>query len=98
MDCGNYRGVRLLEHGMKVYEYVLERRLREIVDIGDYQFGFRQGRSTTGAIFIVRQLQEKQNQKKKLFQIFIELEKAFDSATKSDRMGIKKENDTRENV
>ena len=24
MECGNYRGVRLLEHGMKVYEYVLE--------------------------------------------------------------------------
>jgi len=79
MDCGNYRGVRLLEHGMKVYEYVLERRLREIVDIGDYQFGFRQGRSTTGAIFIVRQLQEKYNQKKrKLYHIFIDLEKAFD--------------------
>jgi len=23
MACGKYRGVRLLEHGMKVYEYVL---------------------------------------------------------------------------
>jgi len=79
MECGNYRGVRLLEHCMKVYEYVLERRLREIVDIGSYQFGFRQGRSTIGAIFIVRQLQEKYNQKKtKLYHIFIDLEKAFD--------------------
>ena len=74
MECGNYRGVRLLEHGMKVYEYVLERRLRKIVDIGSYQFGFRQGRSTTGAIFIVRQLQETYNQKKtKLYHIFIDL-------------------------
>ena len=79
MDCGNYRGVRLLEHGMKVYKYVLEKKLRKIVDIGSYQFGFRQGMSTTGAIFIVRQLQEKYNQKKtKLFHIFIYLEKAFD--------------------
>ena len=36
MDCGNYRGVMLLEHGMKVYESVLE------IDIGRYQFGLRQ--------------------------------------------------------
>ena len=79
MNCGNYRGVRLLEQGMKVNEYVLERRLREIVDIGDYQFGFRQGRSTTDAIFIVRQLQEKYNKKeRKLYHIFIDLEKTFD--------------------
>jgi hypothetical protein len=57
-----------------VYEYVLEKRLRKIVDIGNYQFGFRQGMSTTGAIFIVRQLQEKYNQKKtKLYHIFIDL-------------------------
>ena len=56
-----------------------ERRLREIVDIGSYQFGFRQGRSTIGAIYIVRQMQEKYNQNKtKLYHIFIDLEKAFD--------------------
>ena len=79
MGCGNYRGVRLLEHGMKVYKYMLERRPREIIDIGSYQFRFRQGRSTTGAIFIVRQMQERYNQNKtKLYHIFIDLEKAFD--------------------
>jgi len=27
MECSKYRGVRLLEHGMKVYEYVLEKRM-----------------------------------------------------------------------
>ena len=79
MDCGNYRGVRLLERGMKVYESELERRLRKIVDIGSYQFGFIQGRSTTGAIFFVREMQEKYNQKTiKLYHIFIDLEKVFD--------------------
>ena len=77
MECGNYRGVRLLDHGMKVYEYVLEKRLRKIIHIGSYQFGFRQGRSTIGFIFIARQLQEKYNEKqRKLFHIFIDLEKA----------------------
>jgi len=33
MKCGKYRGVRLPEHGLKVYEYVLEKRIRDIVAI-----------------------------------------------------------------
>ena len=43
---------------MKVAERVLERRLRQAVEI-KIQFGFRSGTGTTHAIFIVRQLQEK---------------------------------------
>ena len=74
-----HRGVRLLEHDMKVYEKTLEWRLREIVNINENQFGFQQGKSTVDAIFIVRQLQEKFRAKKKeLFHIFVDLEKAFD--------------------
>ena len=53
-------------------------RIREQVKIDDMQFGFRAGRGTTDAIFIVRQLQEKYREKKKnLFFAFIDLEKAF---------------------
>jgi len=36
MECGKYRGVRLLEHGKKVYEYVLEKRMRDMVAIVNY--------------------------------------------------------------
>jgi hypothetical protein len=54
---------------------VLEKRLRELVEIGNYQFGFCQGRSTTGAIFMLRQLQEKYCKKRKmLYHIFVDLE------------------------
>ncbi len=63
--CGKYRGVRLLEHGMKLWEKILEKRLREIVKIEDIQFGFQQDRSTTDAIFAMRQLQERYMEKKK---------------------------------
>ena len=74
-----HRGVRLLEHDMKVYEKTLEWRLREIVRIDENQFGFQQGKSTVDAIFIVRQLQEKFRAKKtELFHIFVGLEKTFD--------------------
>ena len=79
LDCSKYRGVRLLEHGMKVWEKILEGRLKEIISISNNQFGFSQGKSTTDAIFILRQLQHKYTEKKKkLYHIFVDLEKAFD--------------------
>ena len=79
MECGSYRGIRLLEHVMKVLERIVEARVRRIVKIDDMQFGFMSGRGTTDAIFIVRQLQEKYLAKKKdLWMAFIDLEKAFD--------------------
>ena len=77
--CQNYRGIRLLEHGLKIYEKILEKRLEEIVKIENCHFGFLKGKSTTDAIFIIRQLKEKYQEKKlKLYHIFIDLEKAFD--------------------
>ena len=60
LECGSSRGIKLLEHGMmKVAERVLERRLRQAVEIEKMQFGFRPGTGTTHAIFIARQLQER---------------------------------------
>ena len=77
--CSKYRGVRLLEHPMKMWEKILEERLRKIVNIDQSQFGFQQGKATTDAIFIIRQLQEKYTAKKrKLYHVFVDLEKAFD--------------------
>ena len=35
-----YLGAKLLEHAMKIFERVLERRIRELVNIGSMQFGF----------------------------------------------------------
>ena len=72
-------GVKLLDHVMKVFERVLEERLRRKVSIDDMQFGFRPGRGTTDAIFIIRQVQEKFLAKnKELWIAFVDLEKAFD--------------------
>ena len=59
LDHGNYRGLKLTDHVMKLVEHVLERRIRKMVDIDEMQFGFISGRSATDAVFIVRQLQEK---------------------------------------
>ena len=52
--CGNYRGIKLMSHSMKLWERVIEKRMREIVEICEQQFGFMPGRSTTDAIFALR--------------------------------------------
>ena len=65
LECGSYRAIKLLEQGMKVLERVLEKRVRSQVKIDDMQFGFMPGKGTTDAIFIMRQMQEKHQAKKK---------------------------------
>ena len=78
-ECGSYRGIKLLDQVMKVLERVIDKKVRSKVDIDDMQFGFRPGRGTTDAIFIVRQVQERFLEKKKdLWMAFVDLEKAFD--------------------
>ena len=51
MNCGKYRGIKLMCHSMKLSEKVHENRLRNIVSISEEQFGFVKGKSTTDAIF-----------------------------------------------
>ena len=53
-ECVNYRGIKLMSHTMKLWERVVEARLRQEVVIGDQQFGFMPRRSTTDAIFGLR--------------------------------------------
>ena len=58
-DCGNYRSIKMISHTMKIWERVIDRRLREETTIGEEQFGFMPGRGTTDAIFAARQVIEK---------------------------------------
>ena len=80
MSCGSYRGVKLLEHAVKIVERVLERRIRTLVNLNEIHFGFMPGKGTVDAIFIVRKMEEYQKKDKKLYMCFVDIEKAFDRA------------------
>jgi len=56
MECGSYRGIKLLEHAMKVVERIFEYRIRQQIETDDMQFGFMKGKGTTDAIFMARQM------------------------------------------
>ena len=58
LECENFRGFKLLEHGMKIFEKILERRLGKLITVNNMQFGFRPGKGTTDTVFIIQQLQE----------------------------------------
>ena len=79
MNCGNYQGIKLMCHSMTVYERVHEYPLRNVVSIIEEQVGFVEGKSTTVAMCVLRQLQERYREgQQDLHCVFIDLEKAYD--------------------
>ena len=85
-DCGNSRGISLLSIiGKVIASILLQRLLTQLTEIvtPNTQYGFRKDRSTTDAIFIARQLQEKcREERKSLFMAFVDLSKAFDTVNR----------------
>lgn len=79
LNTSPQKGIRLFEHDFKLYEKVLDGRLGEIVHINKMLFSFMPGRSTVGAVFVLRRLAGKfRSEGKRLFYAFSDLEKAFD--------------------
>ena len=84
-ECGNYREIKLMSHTMKLWERVIEARIRKEVTIAEQQFGFMPGRSTTNAIFCLRMLLEKWTEGQKAVHcVFIDLEKAYDRVPREE--------------
>ena len=76
---GKCHGIKLLCHAMKLYERMVENRLRKQIEISSNQYGFRPGKSTMKPIFALRIIQEKYLEKRKeLHMVFVDLEKAYD--------------------
>ena len=77
--CENYRGIKLMSHTLKLFERIMDGRIRQEVNIGKQQLGFMKGVGTTDGIFAVRQMMEKHREKQQVLHMcFIDLEKAYD--------------------
>ena len=59
--CSNYRGIALLPVCYKVLALIIKEKLEPYIEkaLGEYQCGFRKGRSTMDHIFTIRQMMEK---------------------------------------
>lgn len=67
-----------MSHTMKIWEKVIDLRIKSETSVSKNQFGFMPGKSTMEPMFCVRQVMEKYREKKrKLCMIFIDLEKAY---------------------
>ena len=63
---------------MKIVARVLERRIREVVNVDEMQLSFMAGRGTTDEFFILRKMQEEYRDKgSMLYMCFVDVEKAF---------------------
>ena len=61
---------------MKLWERIIDQRLRDIVSISDGHFGFNPGVGTTDAIFVIMTTCEKYREDNKpLDMVFVDLEK-----------------------
>ena len=80
--CSNYRGICLLSVGYKILAKLLYKRLNIYCEreLGDYQAGFRRGRSTIDQIFTIRQALEKNwEYDRDSWHIFVDFKQAYDS-------------------
>src|SRR5215469_16812339 len=78
-QCSNYRGIKLLSQTMKIWEKVIDARLRKVTGVASNQFGFVPGKSTIQLVFMLRQMMEKYRRSRKgMHIVYVDLENAYD--------------------
>ena len=83
--CGNYRGIKLMSHTIKVWERNIEARLRDRVETSKQQYGFMPEKGSTDDMFALRVLMKKYREGQgKLHCVFMDLEKAYDRVLREE--------------
>ena len=82
---GNYRGIKLISHTMKIWEKIIKARLRDRVEISKQQYEFMSGKGTTDAMFTLRMLTEKYREGQREFHcVFGDLKKTYDRVPREE--------------
>jgi len=88
----NYRGITLLSAVFKLFTKVILNKIQPLLLTCEEQHGFRSNRSTTDALFIVRQIAEKSIEfAKPAYMCFVDLKQAFDKVRLGDVITILQE-------
>ena len=70
---------------MKLWERIVEKRLRSDLKFSNQQYGFMPVKSTTDALFALKVLMEKYREgQKELHCVFVDLEKAYDKVPREE--------------
>lgn len=95
MNVNNYRGISLLPVAYKILSIALRHRIEEHVDkqLGEYQAGFRKGRSCAEQIFTIKTLIKTKMlaADKKVIMTFVDFKKAYDSIDRDTVIEVLKE-------
>ena len=87
MECSNYRGIALLNVAYKIFATHLKRKITTKIEeeIGEYQCGFRKGRSVIDQIFTLREIQaENYEYGKETYVLFIDFRQAYDTLKRTE--------------
>jgi sorting nexin-29 len=81
LQCSNYRSTSLLNVCYKILTNILHKRLEPYAEeiLGDYQCGFRRGRSTTDQLFTLILVLEKAYEFGTDLHLFIDFKQAYDT-------------------
>ena len=83
--CGNYRGIKLMSLTMKLWERIIETKLRDRVEISKQQYGFMPGKEATDAMFALGMLMKNYSEgQRELHCVFVNLEKAYDRVPREE--------------
>lgn len=80
-DCSNYRGITLLSTAVKLFEKIIEKRLRKQIEpsLSDTQSGFRKNKCTQDHVFAIKEIINRTLARNRTAYIaFLDMEKAFD--------------------
>ena len=94
LECRNYRGISLLSVTYKIFTNLLTRYIQPYVEeiLGDYQCGFRKGRSTTDQIFCLRMILGRACEYTvDIHQLYIDYKQAYDTINRAELVEIMKE-------
>ena len=91
IDCDKFRTISIMSQLSKLVLKIILNRVRNKIEweIAEEQYGFRKGKGTCNAIFIIRMIGERTiEMQKDLFMCFIDYQKAFDTVKHADLLAI----------